>query len=133
MDLKYQIQLLEKQVAELELQNDALSQKLRAAQHEVEALAASAWAMASKLKEVCKLVNTDAGSSVQWILDNHAEVGQLALATPQQHMRDVRAEAGRAGFVAGYSKGWNDFDDVNGFRREPLADQYAERVKAGEK
>lgn len=93
----------------LTVERDALSQKLRASQHEVEVMEASAWRMANKLKEVCELVNTDAGSAIQWILDNHAEVGQLALAAPQQHLRDVRAEAAIKGWWACWD--WIDSDD----------------------
>lgn len=117
---------IEKAAAE----NDALSQKLRAAQHEAEALAASTWAMASKLKEVCELVNTDAGSAIQWILDNHAEVGQLALATPQQHLREIRAEAGRVGFVVGCEYARDYFcSDAD---KKWFEDNYADKIGWGE-
>jgi hypothetical protein len=51
--------------------------------------------------------------------------------SPTACLAQVRAEAGRAGFVSGYSKGWNDYAGVYGFRREPLADQYAERIRQG--
>ena len=50
----------------------------------------------------------------------------------KQHLRDRDAEVGRAGFVKGYSKGWNDYDDTYGFRREELADAHAEKVRSGE-
>ena len=52
--------------------------------------------------------------------------------TPTQHLRDRDAEAGRAGFVAGYSKGWNDFGGCGEFRRDMTADQHAEKVRRGE-
>ena len=44
---------------------------------------------------------------------------------------DAIVEAGRAGFVAGYSKGWNDYAGTHGFRREELADEYAAKVREG--
>ena len=50
-------------------------------------------------------------------------------ATPTQHLRDIQAEAGRAGFVAGYDAGHTyRFANIG----NELADEYAERVKAGE-
>lgn len=50
----------------------------------------------------------------------------------QHHLRELRAEAGRSGFVSGYSKGWNDFGGDAGFRREELANQYADSILKGE-
>ena len=44
---------------------------------------------------------------------------------------DAIVEAGRDGFVAGYSKGWNDYAGVGRFRREELADAYAAKVREG--
>lgn len=79
----------------------------------------------------------------QNVLHSLAHVGQVTpayandakkvlAATPQQHLAEIRAQAGRDGFVAGYSKGWNDFDGADGFRREPLANQYADSIRRGE-
>lgn len=111
---------------------DKLNEAVSELQQECNELAATVGAMANKLKEVNGLVNTDAGSAIQWILDNHAEVSQLALATPQQHLRDVRAEAGRAGYLKG-ADDWKSFDQVFDSEIKSSADKYAESVKAGEK
>lgn len=49
-----------------------------------------------------------------------------------QFHRDIQSEAGRAGFVAGYSQHGHDIDDGYSYRDESMANQYAARVKAGE-
>ncbi len=55
--------------------------------------------------------------------------------TPTQSLNKIKAEAGRSGFIAGYSKCWVD---STGSRRAPsviishMAKQYAERVKQGD-
>lgn len=95
-------------------------------------LAAAVVVLSSKLKEVAALVDGDGFSAVQWILDNHADIGQLAIAPPQQHLRDVRAEAGRAGYLIGIQD-WRYAElKHQNFNIERSADNYAERVKAGE-
>lgn len=45
----------------------------------------------------------------------------------QKHLREIQAEAGRAGFVAGSNRIYMTVED-----KYRAADQYAERVKAGE-
>ncbi len=52
-------------------------------------------------------------------------------ATPAQCLSDIQAEAGRAGFMACCA--WIDSDEVKRtYSDEQAANQYAERVKAGE-
>lgn len=68
-----------------------------------------------------------AGSYVQFSEKQQAAINS----TPTQCLRDVKAEAGRDGFVAGYLRAihWPTSCDENhaGYN----ADQYAARVKAG--
>lgn len=50
-------------------------------------------------------------------------------ATPLQCLNEIRAEAGRAGFVAGYDAGHEyRFSNLG----DELADEYAEKVRNGE-
>lgn len=62
---------------------------------------------------------------------------RVLTATPQQHLRDVRAEAGRAGFIAGAKivsdSCINAEDEWRDSQIASEADNYAESVKAGEK
>lgn len=51
--------------------------------------------------------------------------------TPNQCLREIQAEAGRAGFVAGYML-CNDGIPLIKHNYQGFADKYAERVKAGE-
>ncbi len=53
---------------------------------------------------------------------------------PSGCLRQIHAEAGRAGFVAGFSACWRELYGTKPFQLtlELFADQYAERVKAGE-
>lgn len=87
-------------------------------------LAATVVVLSSKLKEVAALVDGDGFSAVQWILDNHADVGQLAIAPPQQHLRDVRAEA-----VLDFHRAWSQQSKVNSFAL--FAKKYTENLKGG--
>lgn len=96
--------------------------KLQAAQHEAEALAATVEAL-RKYIESGAPINTN---------PEKCERRKLLTSTPQQHLRDVRSEAGRAGFIAGLE--YPDKVHFEGATRNPVfaADEYAERVKAGE-
>lgn len=107
---------LRQQIGELLDVRDSLSQKLRAAQHEAEALAATVEALRDALTRIS-----------EWPEGAQASIAIQALSlTPQQHLRDVEAKAGRAGFIAGY-----EYASYGSFPKE-FADEYAERVKDGE-
>lgn len=64
-------------------------------------------------------------------VDLEAVALELKLAiesTPQQCLREIQAEAGRAGFVAGYDAGHEyRFSNLG----DELADEYAEKVRNG--
>ena len=53
-------------------------------------------------------------------------------ATPAQCLRQIQATAGRLGFIDGYSQAQSDPFTANDTEIELYADEYAERVKAGE-
>lgn len=95
-------------------------------QSERDALAATVEALQSGIREI--MINIGAGATMSEVCEMVYIMESSFSATPQ-HLRDVRAEAGRAGFIAGLrlrSKGvCLDF--------EAAADSYAERVKDGEK
>lgn len=58
---------------------------------------------------------------------------QVLDATPQQHLAEIRAEAGRAGFVAGYHKMHIGFVGTlaPSGGAESAADQYVEKLRQG--
>lgn len=76
------------------------------------------------------VINAYKQCAASWA-DRHL-VEKAAKATPTQHLRDRDAEVGRAGFVVGYSYGWNDFGGDGEFRRDAMSSQYAEKVRRGE-
>lgn len=80
------------------------------------------------------LVNTDGGLSKQVRTDAlkaFDNVKNTIAATPQQCLRQIQADAGRAGFIAGLE--WlADYDGNPDVSVAAVANQYAERVKAGE-
>lgn len=59
---------------------------------------------------------------------------RVANQQPEEALREICAEAGRAGFVAGYGKCWRESYGTkpNTDSVDEHADSYAERVKAGE-
>lgn len=115
---------------DLTRENDALSQKLRAAQHKVDELAATVERMITFIK-----LSAKKWEGVPEVEPTFWNLLRVANETPQQHLRDVQAEAGRAGVMhmhnilamcyAGYG---SENDSVEAMI---IADQYAERVKAG--
>lgn len=135
----------------LQSESDRLSQKLRAAQHEVEktesalkrvtdyaiglerysnqlksehdALAATVEA----LREVANHYQFKIVASDNAMDEIVARLGN----TPQQHLRDVRAEAGRDGFIEGAQSMKLAFQYSGTYSTQSKADQYAERVKDG--
>lgn len=62
--------------------------------------------------------------------DRIKQMDSVAKTTPQQHLRELRAEAGRNGFIAGVEA--RRIALLNDEQAKIKADQYAERVKAGE-
>lgn len=72
---------------------NAMHAELEKVTAERDALAAQVEAFSNKLQNVAALVDGDGFTAVQWILDNHAEISQLVAATPQHHLRQVRADA----------------------------------------
>ena len=104
----------------LKAERDALSQKLRAAQHEAEALAATVEAL------------RDAWEAVK-ATDWNKPLEEAFATTPQQHMRDVRAEA-ISGALKILSHRWkSDTEGDAAFVRVSELIEYAERVRAGGK
>lgn len=59
---------------------------------------------------------------------------EAAKATPQQCLRDVQAEAGRAGFIAGFNESGEGFNGEYGASEKriyQLADEHAAKVRQG--
>jgi hypothetical protein len=59
----------------------------------------------------------------RWSSDIKDALRKIVELTPQQHLAEIRAEAGRAGFIAGTKLLIGD--------RETNADQYAEAIRQG--
>lgn len=83
--------------------------------------------------KVCLRLDHD-GVSTFGIAEDIENLQQVVNATPTQCLRDIQAEAGRAGFVAGYGKCWRESYGTkpNTDSVDEYADSYADRVKAGE-
>lgn len=60
---------------------------------ERDALAATVEALQQSLLKCAELVNFDAGTAIDWLIDNCYALRRQAKATPQQHLCDVRADA----------------------------------------
>lgn len=118
---------LRQQIGELLDIRDSLSQKLRAAQHEAEALASTVEALSDKLSEVVALLDVDGMTAVQWLLDNCSEIESLIDIEPEQHLRDIRAEAGRAGFIAGLE--FQRYNAILQCEIQDRADYYADSIR----
>lgn len=50
---------------------------------------------------------------------------------PQQCLAEIKAEAGRSGFIEGYEQCHHDIDNDYISRSEPMADEYAAKVRQG--
>ena len=92
-----------------------------------DALAAAVEALRLHLAEFQKIETLEA--AVAW----EDKTKSLVKTTPQQHLRDVRAEAGRAGCIYGINALMKAQVFGGGFNADVTSDQYAERVKDGEK
>lgn len=69
-----------------------------------------------------------AGATVAEVVDR---VAQWLDADHGGRLAEVRAEAGRAGFIEGYEQCHYDIDNDYISRSEPMADQYAAKVRGG--
>lgn len=94
-------------------------------------LAAQVEALRGGLNQAIELLVTALVEPKQITEEEIHDLRTLEQSTPSRHLRNIQAEAGRDGFVAGYSKGWNDYAGPHGFRREELADAYAAKVREG--
>ena len=98
---------------------------------ERDALAVQVEALRDKLSEVVALLDVDGMTAVQWLLDNCPEIESLTNIEPEQHLAEIRAQAGRAGFVAGYML-CNDGSPLIKHNYKGFADKYAETIRQGE-
>lgn len=105
------------QIAQLTAERDALAAKLQAVSDEIMAIINDSHGVSGYHLN---------GKVATW---DSFDIVDLVIKTPQHHLHQVRADAGRDGFVAGYSKGWNDFGGAGTFRRETLANQYADKIR----
>ncbi len=114
------IERMQQRIAELEQKNSEL-----AAQVEVLRDAAT---------KITLRADND-GVSTGGIMEDVLNLRDAINATSSQCLKRTQAEAGQAGFIAGYSKCWTD---TTGALKVPsgiisnIANRYAERVKAGE-
>lgn len=110
---------------------------------ERDALAATVEALTSAYKNLCGSINdmddcetgTDEMETAIGAVFHAMRNGYgIVHSTPQQHLRDVRAEAGQDGFIAGAELIIDLVSDgSNTGAYKSHADEYAERVRAGEK
>ena len=106
-------------------------------------LAVQVEVLQSWVKQAAELVNVDAGTAIDWLIDAHHQMLKDAKTTPAACLAQVQADAGRAGFIAGFYTGVNEGEDCIDscfFNVSPLrsdqyanqrADQYAERIRQG--
>lgn len=87
---------------------------------QVEALRA---ALSSQLNDC---INFDGGKLTDVIMEHSSKV---LMSTPQNHLRQVRADAGRDGFIAG-GLAWGALGHAD--IAESLADDYFDRIMQGE-
>lgn len=123
MDLKYQIDLLEKRVKALEEENERLITERDVNAATVDALKN----VVSQLKAMPD-PRTSAERREEEAL--WRKLNRICEQSPQQNLREVQADAGRAGFVAASIFDWDRFSDAE-IQQE--ADEYAKRVRVGEK
>ena len=97
------------------------------------ALAAQVEVLQSWLRQVAELINLDGGTAIDWLIDTHQEMLSAAKSTPAACLAQVRAEAGRAGFVAG-AEWWAkcELEDTLHLDEQSAANQYAESIRQGE-
>ena len=116
------------------LKIEALKDKVEALSDMVEILKAERDALAahnSELVSACKLA-IDMFVANDCNVPNTIETLQDAIdATPQQCLRDVQVEAGRAGFVAGAQSMKLAFQYGGSYSTEQKADKYAESLRQG--
>lgn len=60
----------------------------------------------------------------------HVMLADAITATPLQCLAEIKAEAGRAGYVEGYLDGYND-NALDEFNQDSYADLYAAKVRQG--
>lgn len=104
---------------------------VRKLQSERNDLAATVEALQGGIREI--MINIGAGATMSEICEMVYIMESGFSATPQQHLRDVRAEAGRAGFIEGYDSCWFQHYGTRAPEHATAysADQYAASVKAG--
>ncbi len=119
---------LKQQIDELLDIRDALSQKLRAAQHESEALAATVEAFVQVISE--RFTSKELQPDGTVITDGADWALKLLATTLQHHLREIRAEAGRVGFVVGCEYAIYYFcSDAD---KKWFEDNYADKIGWGE-
>lgn len=96
-----------------------------------EELAAQVEVLSTWLKVCASLVNQDAGTAVDWLIENHADMESAAESAPAACLAQVRAEAGRKGFIAGYHKMHIELvgSTAPSGSAEHAASQYANRIR----
>ncbi len=84
--------------------------------------------------KICLRLDAD-GVSTYGIADDVESLQEVVNKTPATCLAQVKAEAGRAGFIAGYHKMHIEFvgSIAPAGSAEHAADQYAERIKQGDK
>lgn len=96
-------------------------------------LVAQVGILTSHIKSVAETYSNNTGHEPSLSVFHRAldEAQDAAQITPQQHLRQIQADAGRAGFIAGHWAGRN-YDPGITPSDDEAADKYAARVKAGE-
>lgn len=138
---------MQMKIAELLQANEAAMTLIEQLTAERDALAATVEALQQSLLKCAELVNFDGGTAIDWLIDNCYDLRRQAKATPQQHLRDVRAEAvtecrlivARATTTYRENPGMGFSSAIEDKTAKQLKweiakelEQYAERVKYGE-
>lgn len=105
-------------------------------QGEVDALAAQFEALRDSLDKIANWTECTAEFRINYgsngERDFYRRVAADALAkTPQHHLREVRAEAGRAGYIAGATDAMAEYNAPMPFNLDRCADQYAASIRNG--
>jgi hypothetical protein len=91
-------------------------------------LAAQVEVLGDKLSEVVALLAVDGMTAVQWLLDNCQEIEKLTDFEPEDCLLEVKADAGRDGFIEGVY--WVTSCEFP-ISKTIAANQYASKIRDG--
>jgi len=104
---------------------------------ERDALAAQVETLKTAYKDLCGAINdldeTDSDSEEMWgqVFSVMSDGWNSLSREPQQHLVEIRAEAGRAGYLQGHLDAMGDPDEIDKEHAEHRARQYANKIRQG--